>query len=357
MNTNNQNQQNGASPFAGTILENSYVPVLFNVSDTDKNNWNLPAGALLNSFTIGVLPRVALGISAIAVAPPLFQVFLWTFLSPLPFRSLSNRNQKRLEDAKGQYNKFISTSKECFAKYETEHEQYVQAIQEDIDNINIAKPMMKQRLRTLAEKLQANGIAASYTDPEMEHIDFRKFPVNDAYDLVTTKQLKFEQEMSGWWPEIQNILLAGNPIAMMISQLMNDRKIKNLQKKKADLMKQQKHNEELMEADLTKLRNLEVALKNVAMIYRDIEEVLTGIMNKLLGELEYKHDGQINKMPKEKVDTIHAIKNILKDLAEKIIVAQGNIDTTVKNALKHSNDLSMLHNRLKTEILNLKKSA
>lgn len=356
MNTNNQNQQSGASPFVGTILENSYMPVLFKGSDKDKNNWALPAGTLPCSFTMGVLPRVALSISAIAVAPPLFQVLLWIFLSPLPFRSLSNRNRKRLEDAKGQYNKFICTSKECFAKYKTEHEQYLQAIQEDIDNINKAKPMMKYPLRKLAEKLQANGIAASYTDPEMEHIDFRNFPVNDAYDLVTTKQLKFEQEMSGWWPEIQGVILADNPLAMMILQLMNDRKIKNLQKKKADLMKQQKHNEELMAADLTQLRNLEAALKNVAMIYRDIEEVLTGIMDKLLGESEYKYAG-INKMPKEKVDTIQAIKNILKDLAEKIIVAQGNIDTTVKNALKHSNDLSMLHNRLKTEILNLKKSA
>lgn len=354
MNTNNQNQQSGASPFVGTILENSYMPVLFKGSDKDKNNWALPAGTLLNSFTMGVLPKVGLGISAIAIAPPLFQVLLWTFLSPLPFRSLSNR--KRLEDTKDQYNKFISTSKECFAKYKTEHELYLQAIQEDIDNINKAKPMMKYTLRKLAEKLRANGIAASYTDPEMEHIDFRKFPVNDAYDLVTTKQLKFEQEMSGWWPEIQGVILAANPLTMMILQLMNDRKIKNLQKKKADLMKLQKHNEELMVADLTHLRDFEAALKNVAMIYRDIEEILTGIMDKLLGELEYKYAG-INKMPKEKVDTIQAIKDILKNLAEKKIVAQGTIDTTVKNALKHSNDLSKRHNRLKTEILNLKESA
>ena len=117
------------------------------------------------------------------------------------------------------------------------------------------------------------------------------------------------------------------------------------------LQKQQSYNSSQMNADLTKLSKLEMALENVANIYSDIVRIVLPIFEKLLHQLVVHYCNSLELMPVEKVNALQRIKDILKSMAERQIIPNKDMNLTITKVIEYSNEMSMKHTDLKAEIL------
>lgn len=73
-------------------------------------------------------------------------------------------------------------------------------------------------------------------------------------------------------------------------------------------------------------------------------------MEKLLSEVSESYGNNLSMMPQEKVVALQRIKDILKEMAESVIIQPQAERQTVDQMIQYSNDLSGRHYELKAEM-------
>ncbi|MDY4527327.1 MAG: hypothetical protein SPE11_05370 [Parabacteroides sp.] len=333
-----------ALSFAGTVFANSYNPV-FLLEDGQSEATNLVTGlghvikptyAQLNT---NILLAGGQGTCFRSEAIDLFSSIGEFFT-----------RRKEKDWINKQIDKLVANAKEEFQLYTTKHEELLVEIQDDLERINIQKVKMKEMmLRNLYEQLKSMGLQVSWNDARLDRIDLRKFPLHEQYNLSRLHLLSYFDDIS---KVANNIVLVLDTPLYLLSKLFTARlEVKQLQDELEILQKQQSYNSSQMNADLTKLSKLEMALKNVANIYSDIVRIVLPIFEKLLHQLVVHYCNSLELMPVEKVNALQRIKDILKSMAERQIIPNRDMNLTVTKVIEYSNEMSMKHTDLKAEIL------
>lgn len=336
MNTLN-NQNNVTSEFvsfAGTALAESYLPVFILPADQREQ------GTITHSNSL-FIDVISYNLTAVNI----FQLI----------KSLvsSFTKEKKLKEIKAEFNGFIEKSKKNFNSYKELHETTLNDMVNDIDIINRQKTLMKDYLlQKLFKRLQEMGVETSFSDFTFEHIDLRDFPINENFNLIKCENISSINEYNRTLEDIIEWVKIMNPYFFIFSRIYNNEMIKIIKERLKELEKKERYNVTQMEADMTLLGKLESALRNISCIYKDVLDILMPIMEKLLADLSFKYNNDLSIMPRQKVEAIRKIKDILKDLSETVIVPQkSSIIKMEEDVVNFSNELSEKHYVLKVEML------
>lgn len=345
MKTSN-NQNNVTSKlvsFNGTVLAESYLPVFISSANHRKQDIITLSNGL--SITAKYYDSTTVDI----IAPTISKSFLQYIKSLI---SSFTREQK-LNEIRAEFNEFIALSKTNFDCYQKLHESALNDMVNDIDVINRQKTLMKDYLlQKLFKNLQEMGIKTSFSDFKVEHIDLRDFPINEKFDLVKCENLSCINEVKSTFDDINALVNIMNPFMYILSRFLNNKEIKKIENRLKELEKKEKYNTTQMNSDMVLLGELEFALRNISCIYKDVNDILKPIMEKLLADLAFKYNNDLSIMPCHKVEAIRKIKDILKDFSEVIIVPQKSSIVKMKaDVVENSNKLSGKHYALKVEML------
>lgn len=329
-----------ALSFAGTVFANSYNPV-FLLEDGQSEATNLVTGLghvikpTYGQLNQNILLAGGQGACLTFEATNLFSS-IWEFFT----------RRKEKDRINKQIDRLVANAKEEFQLYTTKHEELLVEIQDDLERINIQKVKMKEMmLRNLYEQLKSMGLQVSWNDARLDRIDLRKFPLHEQYELSRENLLSYYNVLTS----IVTTTIATNDIVYLIDG--PSRRVQQLKRELETLQKQQSYNSSQMNADLTKLSKLEMALENVANIYSDIVRIVLPIFEKLLHQLVVHYCNSLELMPVEKVNALQRIKDILKSMAERQIIPNKDMNLTITKVIEYSNEMSMKHTDLKAEIL------
>lgn len=341
--------------FAGTCLASSYLPVFLKHVEKYTSE---KTETYTTSLGYSIAPQYAVLPIFPAFTEMLMQTMhesFWKKLWKLLTSGLSSfTKREKLNEIKMEFNTFVGETKEAYKIYQVEHENILRDIVEDIDIINRKKTLMKDYLLTkLFRILSQMGVNSTFTDLSVEHIDLRNFPIKEDYDIISKQQVELEEVLASTTDDIIELVQILAPYNLIISRFINGRKIKKLEDKFKELKLKNGLNSKQMNADLNRIGQLEVALKNVSKIYTDIMDTLMPIMEKLLSELSDDYGNDFSNMPSEKVEAIRNIKNILKDLSEVRIIPKESINKHVDDVVEYNNMLSEKHYELKAEMLKM----
>lgn len=252
---------------------------------------------------------------------------------------------KKKEKAQKAYNSLLSSMKDIYDIYTTEHETLLKGIQKNIDEINKVKPILKDSiLIKLSEKLNSMGIKSTISDYPMESIDFRAFALNSEYDLISQNKLKIEESASDLFDYI---------IPLPYLAIRNFKKAKELNEKMANLNKEKKLITQKIEADLLRLEKLNLALNNIARIFKEIKETFVPFLEEAINDISLKYNNDYNQIPGEVLLAIKTSSKVLKEIADKKILKENFSVVNVAHVVKYSNKMSMNYNELKESILNI----
>lgn len=252
---------------------------------------------------------------------------------------------KKKEKAQKAYNSLLSSLKEIFDIYTTEHETLLKAIQKNIDEINKVKPILKDYILTkLSEKLNSMGIKSSISDYPMESIDFRAFTLKSEYDIISQNKLKIEKSASDLFDYI---------IPLPYLAIRNFKKAKELNEKMVKLRHEKKLITQKIEADLIRLEKFNLALENIARIFKEIKETFVPFLEKTINDIGQKFNNDYNHIPGEVLLALKTSSKILKEITEKKILKENFSVVNVTNVVNYSNKMSMKYNELKVNISNV----
>ena len=367
---------NNNNPYSGTILENTYTPVVFS-SATYNPAAQIEAGSKKAATSAAITAAVT---AAAAVTLPLsLPAVLVTSIatgSALYFKSQKGKDivrslqaadtlvetadwltafdlweaivkKKALKEMSEKYQAFVNQTEKDFVFYKDEHEAYLQKSMDAVDGINRRKVVMKDYLlQELSDQLKRSGLNGSFEEPKIERLDPRAWPINEAYHLNVTSNKKFIDASVAYLP----LFGVGGFLLVPITNRIRIRKIRNALKQ---LQPVAELNLEQMLSDLLKLDLFSAALTNIDTIYKEVLDKLRPIMKTILKDLEDKYQGDVRRLPKNQADALYTIKSLFKDLAEITIVPHSDDTQDIyTDVCQYSNTLSERYNRIREAIYN-----
>lgn len=339
--------------FEGTILSGSYQPLFISLDGQHKEKtivtgagtiieprWNLIDTTRIVSSCYSYQAFIADGSS----------FSLWNMLKNL-WEWITKKEQ--IKDLKNQIWAIHNKATEEFTFYVTKHEELLYKSQLHTDRINRKKTMMKDYLlKKLHERLIHMGIDAKWTDMHDEHLDLRNFPINEQFNMNKEKKGLFFNGLLSSIDIVDFFLYEyfGNLLLIPVKSVLARKKVSELEENLSKIKCIQEDNSERMDADLHQLSNFCLALDNVANIFTDILDCLMPIMEKLLTEMSERYGNNLKLMSQEKVTALQRIKDILKEMAESVIIPKREQKQTINATIRYSNNLSARHYDLKVEI-------
>ena len=366
---------NNNNPYSGTILENTYTPVVFS-SATDNPAAQIEAGskkaatsaAITAAVTAAAAVTLPLSLPAVLVSSIVTGTAL--YFKPQKsndiVRSLQAADilvetaalttfdlweaivkKKALKEMSEKYQAFVNQTEKDFVFYKDEHEAYLQKSMDAVVGINRRKVVMKDYLlQELSDQLKRSGLNGSFEEPKIERLDPRAWPINEAYHLNVTSNKKFIDASVAYLP----LFGVGGFLLVPITNRIRIRKIRNALKQ---LQPVAELNLEQMLSDLYKLDLFSAALTNIDTIYKEVLDKLRPIMKTILKDLEDKYQGDVRRLPKNQADALYTIKSLFKDLAEITIVPHSDDTQDIyTDVCQYSNTLSERYNRIREAIYN-----
>ena len=362
---------NNNNPYSGTILENTYTPVVFS-SATDNPAAQIEAGSKKAATSAAISAAVTAAAVTLPLSLPAVLVTSIVTGSALYFKPQKSNDivrslqaadilvetaalttfdlweaivkKKALKEMSEKYQAFVNQTEKDFVFYKDEHEAYLQKSMDAVDGINRRKVVMKDYLlQELSDQLKRSGLNGSFEEPKIERLDLRAWPINEAYHLNVTSNKKFIDASGAYLPLFVEGL---GPITNRI----RIRKIRNALKQ---LQPVAELNLEQMLSDLLKLDLFSAALTNIDTIYKEVLDKLRPIMKTILKDLEDKYQGDVRRLPKNQADALYTIKSLFKDLAEITIVPHSDDTQDIyTDVCQYSNTLSERYNRIREAIYN-----
>ena len=362
---------NNNNPYSGTILENTYTPVVFS-SATDNPAAQIEAGSKKAATSAAISAAVTAAAVTLPLSLPAVLVTSIVTGSALYFKPQKSNDivrslqaadilvetaalttfdlweaivkKKALKEMSEKYQAFVNQTEKDFVCYKDEHEASLQKSMDAVDGINRRKVVMKDYLlQELSDQLKRSGLNGSFEEPKIERLDPRAWPINEAYHLNVTSNKKFIDASGAYLPLFVEGL---GPITNRI----RIRKIRNALKQ---LQPVAELNLEQMLSDLLKLDLFSAALTNIDTIYKEVLDKLRPIMKTILKDLEDKYQGDVRRLPKNQADALYTIKSLFKDLAEITIVPHSDDTQDIyTDVCQYSNTLSERYNRIREAIYN-----
>lgn len=203
------------------------------------------------------------------------------------------------------------------------HEDILKKIQNQIDSINIIKPLMKDRLNELSILFNKRP-----NDFPMEHLDYRLFDNARDYDIAKQTQQETEEmikDLESYWFSDMNFWAA--------------RKISK-KTKKLKIVAFDTYNK--MITDLVKLSSLNIALENIAAIYTNIKDEMLPEFRKKVQEVINHYNSKADNLPPAQEYYLNNMTCLLTKLAEKQIIQNESIDKLTSISNDFSNDYNNL---------------
>ena len=363
---------NNNNPYSGTILENTYTPVVFS-SATDNPAAQIEAGSKKAATSAAISAAVTAAAVTLPLSLPAVLVTSIATGSALYFKSQKSKDivrslqaadtlvetadwlnafdlweaivkKKALKEMSEKYQAFVNQTEKDFVFYKDDHEASLQKSIAAVEGINRSKVVMKDYLlQELCDQLKRSGLNGSFEEPKIERLDLRAWPINEAYHLNVTSNKKFIDASGAYLPLFVEGL---GPITNRI----RIRKIRNALKQ---LQPVAELNLEQMLSDLLKLDLFSAALTNIDTIYKEVLDKLRPIMKTILKDLEDKYQGDVRRLPKNQADALYTIKSLFKELAETTIVPHSDDTQDIyTDVCQYSNTLSVRYNRIREAIYN-----
>ena len=360
------------NPYSGTILENTYTPVVFS-SATYNPAAQIEAGSKKAATSAAISAAVTAAAVTLPLSLPAVLVTSIATGSALYFKSQKSKDivrslqaadtlvetadwlnafdlweaivkKKALKEMSEKYQAFVNQTEKDFVFYKDDHEASLQKSIAAVEGINRSKVVMKDYLlQELCDQLKRSGLNGSFEEPKIERLDPRAWPINEAYHLNVTSNKKFIDASGAYLPLFVEGL---GPITNRI----RIRKIRNALKQ---LQPVAELNLEQMLSDLLKLDLFSAALTNIDTIYKEVLDKLRPIMKTILKDLEDKYQGDVRRLPKDQADALYTIKTLLKDLAEITIVPRSDDTQDIyADVCQYSNTLSERYNTIRETIYN-----
>ena len=366
---------NNDNPYSGTILENTYTPVVFS-SATDNPAAQIEAGSKKAATSAAISAAVTAAAVTLPLSLPAVLVTSIATGSALYFKSQKSKDivrslqaadtlvetadwltafdlweaivkKKALKEMSEKYQAFVNQTEKDFVFYKDDHEASLQKSIAAVEGINRSKVVMKDYLlQELCDQLKRSGLNGSFEEPKIERLDLRAWPINEAYHLNVTSNKKFIDASVAYLP----LFGVGGFLLVPITNRIRIRKIRNALKQ---LQPVAELNLEQMLSDLLKLDLFSAALTNIDTIYKEVLDKLRPIMKTILKDLEDKYQGDVRRLPKDQADALYTIKTLLKDLAEITIVPRSDDTKDIyADVCQYSNTLSERYNRIREAIYN-----
>ena len=366
---------NNNNPYSGTILENTYTPVVFS-SATDNPAAQIEAGSKKAATSAAITAAVTAAAVALPLSLPAVLVTSIVSGSALYFKSQKSKDivrsfqaadtlvetaaflttfdlweaivkKKALKEMSEKYQAFVNQTEKDFVFYKDDHEASLQKSMAAVEGINRSKVVMKDYLlQELSDQLKRSGLNGSFEDPKIERLDPRAWPINEAYHLNVTSNMEFIDASEAYLP----LFGAGGFLFVPITNRIRIRKIRNALKQ---LQPVAELNLEQMLSDLLKLDLFSAALTNIDTIYKEVLDKLRPIMKTILKDLEDKYQGDVRRLPKNQADALYTIKTLFKDLAEITIVPHSDDTQDIyADVCQYSNTLSERYNTIRETIYN-----
>ena len=106
---------------------------------------------------------------------------------------------------------------------------------------------------------------------------------------------------------------------------------------------------EKMNSDNQKIKNLSIALNNIANIYTDINSKFIPTIENILNIISVKYYNNIKEIPDDLLYLLRTTTKFLKELAERRIIPKGNSSDIVDSVIEASNDISVTYENLRNE--------
>ncbi|MCE8637861.1 hypothetical protein [Bacteroides thetaiotaomicron] len=127
------------------------------------------------------------------------------------------------------------------------------------------------------------------------------------------------------------------------------KKIKQLEEKFSQIQKQSRLVFEKMNSDNQKIKNLSIALNNIANIYTDINSKFIPTIENILDIISVKYYNNIKEIPDDLLYLLRTTTKFLKELAERRIIPKGNSSDIADSVIEASNDISVTYENLRNE--------
>lgn len=369
---------NNSKTYSGTILENTYSPIVFSPI-TELPVLPAQADAVLKSATtarainsalitaaavtlplslpVGLVSGLATGL-AVAFIPKKGKEVEGSFKAAEILGETADVlskfdlleaifKKKELQRMSEKYHAFVVQVEKDFVSYKVEHEAYLQKSMDAVDGINRRKVVMKDYLLLeLSEQLKRSGLNGRFDDPKIERLDPRAWSINGDYHLNVTSNKEFNDASVAYLP----LFVEG---VILISPIRNRIRIREIRNALDRLQPVADLNLEHMLSDLLKLDLFSAALVNIDTIYKEVLDKLRPIMKKILRDVEDKYQGDVRRMPKEQADALYTIKSLFKDLAETTIIPRSDDNRDIyTDVCQYSNTLSERYNTIRETIYN-----
>lgn len=264
---------------------------------------------------------------------------VWQFVSYILFPG------RRLKHLKSDALVYIETAEREYAEYETGHEELLEQVQLEIDIINRHKTLMKEYiLKRVAEKLSHMGIESEVADYQNEHLDTRKFGLNEEFKKIRAafKNLQ-ENTYSGLMESLSNGPFGGGPIVTILAHI----RVRQLKGQIEGIKAMTRLVFEKMRSDNQKIENLYKAIKNIAEIFTDISNRFIPTVEKILEMINIKYHDNLSEIPSDVLCLLRSATKILKDISEKCILPKGDRDELINCTITTSNNMSVEHEKLR----------
>ena len=135
----------------------------------------------------------------------------------------------------------------------------------------------------------------------------------------------------------------------ILTPILVKKKIKQLEEKFSQIQKQSRLVFEKMNSDNQKIKNLSIALNNMANIYTDINSKFIPTIENILDIISVKYYNNIKEIPDDLLYLLRTTTKFLKELAERRIIPKGNSSDIADSVIEASNDISVTYENLRNE--------
>lgn len=176
--------------YSGSILEGTYNPIIFNIEIS--NVLLLESGITYTTESLNEsLNNGTVRVIEIPEFSTRFDDVLREFYG---IRGIWRRllKEQELKQLKEQYNSFLSQINKDFQAYTEKHEEYLHDSTNSVMDINKQKILMKDYLLyELSEQLGRCGLNGTFTEPAIEMLDLRNWPIDERYNMIKQGNIQF----------------------------------------------------------------------------------------------------------------------------------------------------------------------
>lgn len=335
-----------SSSYASTIiLNNDNVKLIMkygnNVNDLKKDKDFLSKSIQTQNWILASMYPGARYINCVPNIPNAILDVVWDIISDFIFLG------KKLAKIRKNITEYIKTAKKEYINYVESHEKYICDVQAQIDIINKRKPIMKDYiLQKVVNKLCELGIDSQLGDYPMEFIDYRIFKMNEEFSYINKE---FQLIQNDQYAQILEYIPMIPVFPYILTPILVKKKIKQLEEKFSQIQKQSRLVFEKMNSDNQKIKNLSIALNNIANIYTDINSKFIPTIENILNIISVKYYNNIKEIPDDLLYLLRTTTKFLKELAERRIIPKGNSSDIVDSVIEASNDISVTYENLRNE--------